>query len=224
MECVVLTGYSRGLGAEVLNLLVASQKPMHIVCLGRTKPEMDNVSSVLYIEADLGADLIADAFDTIKALSFSRMTFISNAGVIEPIALAQDLGQESIRYSVYVNMISPMEIASALSAICNEKKSVFKVLNVSSGAASRPIKGWGAYCSGKAGTKMFFDVMSEEQTDFNVIHFDPGVIDTEMQKTIRNTEQGDMPDVDLFKAFQEDNRLRSPTVVAQELIFLLEIS
>lgn len=223
MECVVLTGYTRGLGAEVLRLLSGSQKPRHIVCVGRQEPEFD-VNSITFIEADLSSVLNIDALSVIKSLSFSRLIFISNAGVIEPIAPARKLDQKGIQSSIHVNMMSPMVVASALSTICEEKQSALDVLNVSSGAASGAIQGWGAYCSGKAGVKMFFDVMNEEQENMHVIHFDPGVIDTEMQRTIRNTEQVDMPDVDVFRSFEADNRLRSPTVVAQELISLLEIN
>lgn len=224
MECVVLTGYTRGLGAEVLRLLSGSQEPRHIICVGRQEPEFDDDNAITFIEADLSSVLNIDTFSIIDSLSFSRLIFISNAGVIEPIAPARKLEQKGIQSSIYVNMISPMVLASALSTICEEKHATLDVLNVSSGAASRAIQGWGTYCSGKAGVKMFFEVMNEEQENMHVIHFDPGVIDTEMQRTIRNTEQVDMPDVDVFRSFEADNRLRSPAVVAQELISLLEIN
>lgn len=222
MECVVLTGYSRGLGAEVLRLLVESKKSRHIVCVGRSEPELGDRISNLFIQADLSSELQLDSFDTIKTLSFSRLVFISNAGIINPIAPSPKLNQEDIQPSIYVNMISPMLIASTLSTICDEKQAILDILNVTSGAASRPIKGWGAYCAGKAGAKMFFDVMNEEQERIRVVNFDPGVVDTEMQKTIRGSTHKDMPDVDLFRSFLTDNRLRSPSVVAQELILSVE--
>ena len=61
------------------------------------------------------------------------------------------------------------------------------VINISSGAAHRALEGWGAYCCAKAGLAMLTTALSLETTRSGVRVFGlaPGVIDTDMQVTIR---------------------------------------
>ncbi len=222
MECIVLTGYSRGLGAEVARLLRLSGDTTYIVYLGRKKPNEELSSLSMFVEADLSRPLDTAVFDVMKSLPISRMSFISNAGSIEPISPINRLTSRDIEASMFVNSISPMVIASRLSHICSEQGIQFRVLNITSGAAQRPVRGWGAYCSGKAGAKMFFDVMAEE-TSHDVIQYDPGVVDTQMQQIIRTAQKEDMPDVELFRGFLPDNKLRRGGDVAKEMLDLLGI-
>ena len=61
------------------------------------------------------------------------------------------------------------------------------IVNVSSGAAMRPLEGWSAYCTGKAGLAMLTRAIALENPDngIRVFGFQPGTTDTDMQVTIR---------------------------------------
>jgi len=61
------------------------------------------------------------------------------------------------------------------------------IVNVSSGAAIRPLDGWSAYCTGKAGLAMLTRAIMLENTanGIRVFGFQPGTTDTDMQVTIR---------------------------------------
>src|SRR3546814_9905713 len=61
------------------------------------------------------------------------------------------------------------------------------VINVSSGAAERPRQGWSAYCAGKVGLAMITRslALETEGRGLRVFGFRPGIVDTEMQVTIR---------------------------------------
>ncbi|WP_305463975.1 hypothetical protein [Photobacterium leiognathi] len=72
----------------------------------------------------------------------------------------------------------------------------------------------------KAGIKMFFDVIAKENDFVEVEHFDPGVIDTAMQEKIRSSGRDMMPDVDSFKKFQQEGKLKKPEDVAAQLILM----
>ena len=60
------------------------------------------------------------------------------------------------------------------------------VVNISSGAAKRPIEGWSAYCSAKAGLDMATRTLALEQSretnPVRVLSFAPGIVDTRMQE------------------------------------------
>ena len=61
------------------------------------------------------------------------------------------------------------------------------IVNVSSGAALRPLEGWSAYCSGKAGLAMLTQAIALETQGkgIRVFGFQPGTTDTDMQVLIR---------------------------------------
>jgi len=61
------------------------------------------------------------------------------------------------------------------------------VINISSGAAHRALEGWSAYCCAKAGLATLTTALALETTRSGVRVFGlaPGVIDTDMQVTIR---------------------------------------
>jgi len=61
------------------------------------------------------------------------------------------------------------------------------IVNVSSGAGIRPLEGWSAYCSGKAGLVMLTRAIALENPSngIRVFGFQPGTTDTDMQVAIR---------------------------------------
>ncbi len=61
------------------------------------------------------------------------------------------------------------------------------IVNVSSGAAHRALEGWSAYCASKAGLAMLTKSIAEEYgpAGIRVFGFGPGMVDTEMQATVR---------------------------------------
>jgi NAD(P)-dependent dehydrogenase (short-subunit alcohol dehydrogenase family) len=61
------------------------------------------------------------------------------------------------------------------------------IIDVSSGAAHRPMEGWGAYCSAKAGLAMLTEAIELESgtSAIRVFGLSPGVIDTDMQVAVR---------------------------------------
>ena len=62
---------------------------------------------------------------------------------------------------------------------------------------------------------MFYEVAKSEYEEHRFFNIDPGVIDTNMQKSIRNS---DFPDVSNFKDLQEEGKLKSPNHVASEIL------
>ena len=64
-----------------------------------------------------------------------------------------------------------------------------RILNISSGAGRNPYEGWGAYCTTKAGLDHFSRVVAMEQANeqypVEIVSIAPGIIDTDMQATIR---------------------------------------
>ena len=62
-----------------------------------------------------------------------------------------------------------------------------RIINLSSGAAHRPLEGWSAYCAAKAGLAMLTRSLALEygEQGIRAFGFSPGVVDTGMQAEIR---------------------------------------
>ena len=61
---------------------------------------------------------------------------------------------------------------------------------------------------------MFFNVAESEYKQHRFFNIDPGVMDTNMQKRIRNS---DFPDVSDFENLEKEGKLRSTKAVASEI-------
>lgn len=221
-----LTGGTKGLGLEFLRQLLGRRERVHLI--GRrlsTLAEKENFpgSLLALLECDLAdvaapttANLATDITASIGGLTFSRLVFINNAGTVEPIGLVGQSAEVELARSVAINFVAPMVIANVLRRVAQDRGVKLKVFNISSGAALKPIPGWGAYCGSKAGARMFFDVLLSEGVD--VRHIDPGVMNTDMQTTIRAASPDHFPPVDRFRTLAAEGRLLAPDAVAARIL------
>ena len=124
--------------------------------------------------------------------------------------LGTNISNDDIVNSITTNFITPALIVKKLS----NKKSLF-IINLSTGASKRAIQNWSLYCSTKAGIEMFFNVIADdEHKNIEVVNFDPGVMNTNMQQQIRNSK---FNDVDVFKSYKSKNILKDTKDVAFEI-------
>lgn len=227
---IILSGPTRGLGRALFDRLISQGFPTvglgrelgRIAALARNAP-----APVQLVEVDLGADSDAltnaltevDLF--ISSSSNGPLVFISNASIIEPIVQATELTFTCLDRGMRINCLAPLMIANFLTKIALAQGRTLLILNVSSGAAYQPIRGWQAYCTSKAACKMGLDVLASENGLVQVNHFDPGVMDTYMQETIRAQQIADMPEADVFRNYQTKGMLRSPSAVAVEILSIM---
>ncbi|MDB4290195.1 SDR family NAD(P)-dependent oxidoreductase, partial [Flavobacteriaceae bacterium] len=103
----------------------------------------------------------------------------------------------------------------------NNRSKRVRIINISSGAAKRPILGWSIYCSTKSANEMFFNTLKlqeENNKNIEVHNLDPGVMDTDMQKNIRSKSENEMPNVELFKEYHKTEQLKSAQEVALDIV------
>lgn len=209
---IIITGISQGLGEELFNLL--SKKNVKIVALSRRF--LDNQyllekskNNIQLCMVDLSN--ITDVEKVLDELSLEDdIIFINNASKITPIDSIQNISNDDIVNSITTNFITPALIVKKLS----NKKSLF-IINLSTGASKRAIQNWSLYCSTKAGIEMFFNVIADdEHKNIEVVNFDPGVMNTNMQQQIRNSK---FNDVDVFKSYKSKNILKDTKDVAFEI-------
>lgn len=214
---IIITGTSSGIGSQLKSILTKHKKFQTQVFHSRVISEnyTDDIINK-YIYGDL-ENFSSEWFNTIDIGKFSYIVFVNNAATIEPIDKFKNLSISSLNKSLSINTLFPAKITQFLA---NQKNNNAKLLvfNISSGASLNPVDGWSAYCMTKAATKMVFDVIDLENKDISVVHYDPGIVDTNMQKTIRSSDRKSMKDLNYFKSVKLKNPSEAATSIIRSII------
>lgn len=217
---VIITGTSKGIGKAIAeNYLSLGEK---VVGIGRNHTiSHPGYSSVHCDLSDPGL---------VEQLSFSdlnneEVVFIHNAGILGKVDYFEKLDPQEIAKVMQVNLFSGAVILQKLLQQL-PKTSSFKSVFISSGAGKNPIASWASYCASKAAVDLFCQTIQlEEQqlgrTGFQCLSVAPGVVDTDMQANIRNTDQTSFSEVARFKEYKDSNQLYSPQLVARKLFKLV---
>jgi benzil reductase ((S)-benzoin forming) len=228
---IVITGPTSGIGYELVKKL--SKKGFNLILIGRNLSRLDSIidkqsEQITKIEFDLdyptkaesSKDLSSQIHNNIKN---NKIIFVNNAASIFPIKKIGDFKQENMVKAFYVNLFSPVAVLEGIKMNKNWELVDLYIINISSGAENTPLAGWSVYCSSKSSAQMFFNVFQlEEPRNVKVDHIDPGLVDTNMQTTIRNSDSKDFPLVSKFIEAKRTNSLKSSETAAQEIILLIK--
>lgn len=176
----LVTGGNRGIGLAVVRELAARGADVTFTC--RTEAGRSAAGA-------LARGVVCDATDTggIEALvSEGFDILVNNAGVIGPIGRIADVEVADWAGNIAVNLVGAYAALRAAVRMM-EPRGGGVIVNLSSGAARRPLEGWSAYCAGKAGLAMLTRSVHLEYgaAGIRVYGFAPGVVDTGMQGEIR---------------------------------------
>jgi len=211
---VVITGASKGLGKGLTNTLL-SRDQYDLVTMSRSDIEQSDHPSVKHFKVDL---IQPGDYRWLRDIceDYSKVTFINNAGVISPIGFIGGFSVEEIERNIYTNQIAPFSIINAL--VKNNFKYELSIINITSGAANKLIKGWSLYSVTKAAVLNFLEHLKDQHSRIKIFSFDPGVLDTEMQLLIRSSSDKNFPDVANFQAMKNEGFLKDPIVQAEEIV------
>ena len=195
-KAVLVTGASRGIGAAAARILAAAGARVALAARSVEACEREagsigaNGGSAIAVGCDVGdyaqaAACVAATVDAFGGLD----VIVNNAGAIAPIATLEQADPADWAAGVTTNLIGAFHIVRAAAGPLRNRDGGRPgvVINISSGAASRPLEGWSAYCAAKAGLAMLTRSIHLEMAEsgIRVYGFRPGVVDTEMQVAIR---------------------------------------
>ncbi|HYD07293.1 MAG TPA: SDR family oxidoreductase [Reyranella sp.] len=191
-KIALVTGASRGIGEGVAREL--ARQGAKVMLLARNGDLAQKVAGEIAAAGGTAAALACDVSDYAaveRAVADTRRKFggldilVNNAGVIEPIAELASSDPAAWARSIQINLIGGYNVVRAvIDGMMREGGGT--IVNVSSGAAHRPLEGWSAYCAGKAGFAMVTrSIALETGGRIRIFGFSPGTIDTDMQVQIR---------------------------------------
>ncbi len=215
---LIISGASSGIGAALAE--AAAADGARLATMSR-RPGPGDHMAVDLAEPDQWPQVTAwiDAL-VAKAASdgFDRVSFVHNAGTLNPIGYASAVDLAAYTANVLVNGAAGQVLGAGFLRSMQAQGLAGSLVMVSSGAGKRPIPGWSSYCSAKAALDMWVQVAGAEQEaesrPVTVASIAPGVVDTDMQASIRSSSEADFPAVDNFRSMHRDGELRSPQEVA----------
>ena len=221
MNLYIVTGATKGLGLELARQ-IAVDADNRLVTMGRAKSDAINIEVDL---ADARAlDRACDELERrIAGATFERAVLYNNAGVVSPVGLLDQVDAGELERNLAVNFTAPILLMRRFLRATSGVK-LRRIVNISSGAARRPVSGWSAYCAAKAGLEMASRVVALEAGQrglaIEVASLAPGVIDTPMQATVRGASAEEFADVERFRAMKAEGVLRPAADVAADILRL----
>ncbi|KAH9247580.1 hypothetical protein BASA81_014836, partial [Batrachochytrium salamandrivorans] len=211
---VLVTGASRGLGLAISKACLLQNAKVYGV--GRSAIEalpavqlllQEYPSSFFYQTADLAIPGVPKQIVLACAAHFGSIgALVHNAGTLNPLARVIDMDLTALRQLMEVNVFAGIEMVQcALPMLRNADATsglAGRVVMVSSGAALKAYEGWIPYCISKSAINMFVEGLAAEEPLVTCVAIRPGVVDTDMQQTIRNEGGSVMAASDYSKFIQ----------------------
>ena len=214
VKVAVVTGASRGLGEGLTRAFVDAG--VRVGACARIEPTVGDVRAGVDV-TDRSA--VRTFLERVAGELGPIDLWVSNAGLLEPIAPVRDVDPEAFARVVEVNLLGALHCAQAylehrrpLGSGC--------LVTISSGAAKRGYPAWSAYCASKAGVDRLMECIALEEPWVRAHAVAPGIVDTDMQAAIRATPAEVFPLVERFRGFKEAGAFNSPAHVARHLLDL----
>jgi NAD(P)-dependent dehydrogenase (short-subunit alcohol dehydrogenase family) len=228
----VLTGASRGLGRALLaRVLRAGHLVLTLSRHPDTATAVPKGAALEQWAVDLAdpqpaARRLEDWLATQPAATFKTVSLLNNAGLLGPVGPLQQTAQADLAAALRVDLEAPLLLTAAFLRATAGWPGLRRVLSVSSGAGRRPIEGWSVYCAAKAGLDHMTRVAALEQARLpggaRLCSLAPGIIDTDMQCTLRAADEAGFPDKPRFVELHERGQLVSPEDAAQRILDYLD--
>jgi len=189
-QVIIVTGASRGIGLAAAQALV--KQGARVIMTGRDKGVLQKAADEIGVAAEAHQCDMSDyaAFAALVEATRKKHgrldALVNNAGILDPIVTIVDSDPVDWARNVQTNLIGAYNaIRAVLPGMIAAGGG--SIVNLSSGAAIRPLEGWSAYCSAKAGLHMLTRAVALETAGKNIriFGFQPGMTDTNMHVLVR---------------------------------------
>lgn len=227
-QTFIVTGASRGIG-EALSKELA-KAGANLVIGARNKTALEIVRDEI---KDFGVEAVAVAGSSaddgvaqqlVKAAKVlgNFAGFIHNAGILHPGPLVYELAEISYDEILESNLKGGYQVARyAYPNLLRQKEGV--AVFVGSGIADNHIAGTGIYGVAKVAEEYMARQMALETPEITCFVYRPGVVETDMQKQLREAEGSGASTVrPIFKGYKDQGHVITAEQSAKALVRILE--
>lgn len=192
-KTAVVTGASRGIGAEVARAL--AKAGVNVVLAARSSGKIGRLAEEITANGGQAHAVTCDVADytqITQVVETAEYAFgpvdilVNNAGVIEPIAMLADSDPAAWAMALDINVKGVyFGTRAVLPGMIGRGQG--HIITIGSGAAHAPLDGWSHYCASKSAALMLTRSTDEEARADGVIaiNLSPGTVATEMQVAIK---------------------------------------
>lgn len=191
-KTVLITGASRGIGAETAQVFANAGANVALVARGQREiadlaGEIGQKAIAIPCNVASSREITAAVDTTVEAFG-GLDVLINNAGVIEPISHLSTADVEAWGDVIDINLKGVFYGMRAAVPIMKENGGG-SVLTISSGAAHGPVEAWSHYCASKAAVNMLTRCLDKEEAAHGIraMGLSPGTVATQMQREIRSS-------------------------------------
>ncbi len=215
----IVTGGSRGIGRALLG--VAGDHGDHTASISRNGTPAES-----HLTADLADptswNAVIDWMSTlIESKTWGSIGLVHNAATLDPIGFAGEVGAADLQRQVQLNFAAPFVIGAGFLQLVQGLPTSSILVQMTSGAARTAYPGWSGYGPAKAAVDHWVRTVAIELglrgALTTVLAVAPGVVDTAMQRQIRETPSTAFPEVERFRDMHETGSLATPENVAERL-------
>lgn len=233
-KVAVVTGASRGLGAGLAAHFAAAG--LELGLCARHRPELavatrprahdgvvEPATPALCQAVDVADHGQLEAFASAVVERFGRIDlWVNNAGLLEPMGPLADARPAALARLVEVNVTGVLFGSAVFARHVRARPGGGVLVNISSGAATRPYAGWAPYGASKAAVELATEVVALEGRPDGLAAYavSPGVVDTDMQAAVRATPAERFPEVGRFLQLHDDGAFTPAAEVAERLLEL----
>ena len=215
-KVVLVTGASRGVGYAIAKFLIHDPAQNKVILASRTSKPLEELKSIAPDRVDYSAGDLSNPSFIKKAVDLAVTKFgrldglILNHGTLGQVKRISELELADWQNCFQTNFFSCA--LAAKYAIPALRDTNGRIVIVSSGAAVNAYRGWGIYGATKAALSHLALTLKAEEPKITTVAIRPGMVDTDMQKAIREVHSSNMDESDMkkFVGAYEEGKLVKP--------------
>jgi benzil reductase ((S)-benzoin forming) len=223
MNYYYITGTSRGIGKSLAENLL---KDKNNFVTGISRSHTITNPNYKHNFLDLSNTEELEKFSFPEHKDAGRIVLVNNAGHLGGLKRAGNQNNKTIIDSFTVNLIAPSVLMNKFISAYKNYSAEKIIFNVTSGAARYPIDAESTYCASKAGLDMLSITAAEEQkitgSGFKIVSVGPGVVDTEMQKELREADEKEFSRKGDFIGYKQKGMYLTPDDAAVRFIEIID--
>ncbi len=216
---ILITGNSSGLGLGFTNYYL--NQGSEVYGLSRRGCPINN-NALFDIRCDVAKlDELSANLDKLLGNEGNLDLAILNAGILGDISDMQDTDVDFINNVMQINVWSNKML---LDHLIKKPIQCKQIVLISSGAAIRGNKGWGAYALSKATLNMLSQLYAAEMPNSHLCALAPGLVDTAMQDYLCDNNNADIkefPSLQALRSARGTDAMPDPQKAAENIAAII---